>query len=113
VYNNTQTFSAHERNLSQIQSDLQALAAGISTILRRLDRLEAQCNRTASEQLKDEWISGEEVMDLLSISRRTLQSYRDEGKLGFSAVGKKIYYRATEIRQHLEGHYQPPFSVRR
>ena len=52
-------------------------------------------------------------MNLLSISRRTLQSYRDKGILGFTAIGKKFYYRLGEIKCLLESNYQPPFEIRR
>ncbi|MEM0998623.1 MAG: helix-turn-helix domain-containing protein [Bacteroidota bacterium] len=79
-------------------------------ILHRLDELEAKLLRSPAEILREHWLSGEEVMDLFSISKRTLRSYRDRGMLGFSAVGKKLYYRASEIADHLQRHYQPPFA---
>jgi predicted site-specific integrase-resolvase len=40
-------------------------------------------------------------MFLLRISTRTLQSYRDEGKLNFSQIGNKIYYKVSDVEKLL------------
>lgn len=55
------------------------------------------------------WLTTEEVSKLLKVSKRTLQNYRDEGKLGFSQIGSKIYYRSSDIDAFLEEHYNPTF----
>lgn len=56
------------------------------------------------------WLTNEEVSKLLQVSKRTLQKYRDEGKIGFSQIGSKIYYRSTDISAILENHYNPTFN---
>lgn len=55
------------------------------------------------------WLTTEEVSKLLKVSKRTLQNYRDEGKLGFSQIGSKIYYRSTDIEAFLGDNYNPMF----
>lgn len=55
------------------------------------------------------WLTTEEVSNLLKVSKRTLQNYRDEGKIGFSQVGSKIYYKSSDIDAFLENHYNPTF----
>jgi len=59
--------------------------------------------------LEDRWLDIQDVCELLHISKRTLQSYRDKGILPFSQVGAKIYYKANDIQKHLEKHYKPTF----
>ena len=60
---------------------------------------------TAKEkEPKDKWLDNQEVMQMLHISKRLLQSWRDEGKINFSQVGAKIYYRESEINNLLEKH---------
>jgi len=60
---------------------------------------------TAKEkEPKDKWLDNQEVMQMLHISKRLLQSWRDEGKINFSQVGAKIYYRESEINSLLEKH---------
>ena len=38
---------------------------------------------------------------LLQISKRTLQSYRDTGKIPFSIIGHKCYYKESDITELL------------
>jgi MerR family transcriptional regulator, repressor of the yfmOP operon len=52
-----------------------------------------------------EWLISVEVCHLLMISKRTLQTYRDLGTLPFSQVGRKIYYKSSDIDDYLEAHY--------
>jgi len=59
----------------------------------------------AINQNQNKWLSSDEVCHLLMISKRTLQSYRDQGTLPFSQVGRKIYYKASDIDEYLEAHY--------
>ncbi|WP_369799072.1 helix-turn-helix domain-containing protein [Dysgonomonas sp. BGC7] len=40
-----------------------------------------------------------EVCELFQISPRTLQSYRDKGVLSYSQIGRKCYYKTTDIEQ--------------
>ena len=79
-------------------------------LIKRLDTIENAVNHRAEDILQKSWLNGEQAMDLLSVSRRTLQNYRDRGILGFSQVGNKFYYRACDIRQHLDDHYQAGFG---
>ena len=39
------------------------------------------------------------------ISKRTLQNYRDRGILPFAQIGRKIYYKATDLDEFLESHH--------
>lgn len=52
--------------------------------------------------IEQEWIEGKELATCLNISPRRLQSLRENGKLSFSTIGKKIYYRVFEVRLLLE-----------
>ena len=60
-----------------------------------------------TEEIKKnkKWISSEEVCHLLMISKRTLQSYRDRGILPFAQIGRKIYYKTSDIDDYLDQHY--------
>lgn len=56
-------------------------------------------------QLKEEWIDGQDVMQTLHISVRTLQSLRDNGTLPYSRINGKFYYKVSDIEQMLESNY--------
>ena len=51
--------------------------------------------------VKDEWLDNEAVCKRLGISKRTLQSYRDTGKIPFSMIGHKCYYKESDITELL------------
>jgi hypothetical protein len=45
----------------------------------------------------EQWLNNRKACELLKISRRTLQSYRDTGILPYSQIGHKRYYRAVDV----------------
>ena len=49
----------------------------------------------------DEWLDNDAVCRRLNISPRTLQTLRDTGKIPFSMVGHKYYYKACDISELL------------
>ena len=56
------------------------------------------------------FLDNEEFIKMLKISRRTAQTWRDEGKISFSQVGNKIYYKLTEIKKTMDEYYNKSFS---
>lgn len=46
-----------------------------------------------------EWLDNQDVCNLLSISKRTLQSYRDNGTMPYSQIGHKCYYKKLDIEK--------------
>ena len=54
-------------------------------------------NLCGKNQDKEQWLGNDDVCELLQISKRTLQSYRDNGILPYSQIGRKCYYRVSDI----------------
>jgi excisionase family DNA binding protein len=79
----------------------------------RLAAIESGLNRTVEQHFEKTWMDGRKVAEMLDISRSTLQIYRDQGKIGFSQVGRKVYYRASDVLAFLEKHHKPAFRIRR
>jgi len=50
------------------------------------------------------WLNNEEFLEVLKISKRTAQHYRTNGIISFSQVGRKIYYRISDVQELLERH---------
>ena len=59
---------------------------------------------------QDEWLSNEDVMKLLKLSRSTLQLYRDKGIIPFSQIGRKLMYKLTEVNQVIDSFKIPAYS---
>ena len=80
-------------------------------IIQRLNKIEnAIESDPSSEGVSEKWISNKEACKLLMISSRTMQSYRDLGKISYSQIGNKIYYKASDLQDYLERHYIKSFD---
>ncbi len=75
-------------------------------IMSRIDNLSNKIDdKIRTQPLEDIWLDIQETCQLLKISKRTLQAYRDNNVLSFSQIGGKIYFKATDIDAHLKKHY--------
>lgn len=63
-------------------------------------KVKAICSKYKIKTMND-WLDNQEVCLLLNISPRTLQTYRDTGKISFSRINHKIYYRNADIQKLL------------
>lgn len=55
------------------------------------------------------YLTDKEVADLLRVSRRTLQEYRNERLLPYIILGGKALYPKSGLREVLEANYRKPF----
>ena len=62
-----------------------------------ISQVERICKENTHQPEK--WLSGREVCALLGISIRSLQNYRDSGKLCYSQIGNKLYYKSADIEK--------------
>jgi len=60
-------------------------------------RIESLCNTHI--QKVENWLDSQEVCLLLGFSKRTLQYYRSNGRLAYSQIGSKIYYKSSDIER--------------
>lgn len=57
------------------------------------------------------YITDRDLSERLRISRRTLQMYRDQGKLPYYQIGGKILYKESDVQRVLEGYYRKGFDL--
>ena len=60
----------------------------------------------------EHYLTDKEVSALLKVSRRTLQDYRNEGRLPYIQLGGKILYRESDIEKTLEECYREAFRLK-
>jgi len=80
-----------------------------NSIIGKIDSIITLFNAKEKES-KDKWLDNSEMIDMLKISKRTAQTYRDTGIISFSQVGAKIYYRLSDIDALLEKNYNKAFK---
>lgn len=75
-------------------------------IMNQIGNLSQKIDENIRKQpLADVWLDIQETCQLLKISKRTLQAYRDNQTLSYSQIGGKIYFKAADIEAHLKSHY--------
>lgn len=85
----------------QFSERLEQLHEQLLDVARQLER----AGLKARPQLAPGWVDGQEVMNALHVSTRTLQNLRDTGVLGYTCFGKKYLYRRQEIENLLQNNY--------
>ena len=61
----------------------------------------------------ERFLTDKELSARLKVSRRTLQDYRNEGRLPYILLGGKILYRESDIEKILEEGYRKAFRLER
>jgi uncharacterized protein YbcC (UPF0753/DUF2309 family) len=75
-------------------------------LMKNINDLKFSLNEKAKQNpLSDIWLDISETCMLLKISKRTLQTYRDNSILPYSQIAGKIYFRSSDIESHLNKHY--------
>lgn len=64
------------------------------------DKMETVCRTLGDKKLK-EWLDNQDVCQLLGISKRTLQSYRDNRTLPYTQIGHKMFYNPVDVEKVL------------
>ena len=72
----------------------EAMMSRFEQFARRVDSL---CEQHRSKEMK-EWLDNQDVCAILNISKRTLQTLRDNGTLGYTMIGNKAYYKPEDVQ---------------
>ena len=78
-------------------------------LMSKIDDIHHKIN-TKNQPKQDVFLDNEEFIKMMKISRRTAQTWRDEGKVSFSQVGNKIYYKLSDVEKLLQEHYNKSFK---
>ena len=80
-------------------------------LMSKLDTIQTQISFKADSK-KETYLDKLEFLTLLKVSKRTAQTWRDEGKISFSQVGSKIYYKLSDVEKLMQEHYNKAFKSR-
>ena len=84
------------------------LLMGLSQEVRDLRTRIELLNATKVEYLKNAWVDNQDVMQMLHISPRTLQSFRTNIVRANCKISGKIYYKVADIEELLQANYYNP-----
>ena len=75
------------------KSEYEQLLSTIKMAATEIRAIAEECS------INSEWVENGELAEMLGLSKRQLQVYRERGVLGFSTIGRKIYYRRDEVEK--------------
>ncbi len=78
-------------------------------LLKKIDEVKTSLDEKQKNP-KDVFVDNQEFLQLMNISKRTAQTWRDEGVVSFSQIGSKIYYRMNDVEKLLEKNYNKAFK---
>jgi hypothetical protein len=81
-------------------------------LMKRMDVIQSALTEKQKDP-KDSFLDNQEFIQLMNISKRTAQSWRDDGIISFSQVGSKIYYRMSDVQKLLDSNYSQAFKKRK
>lgn len=67
------------------------------SLKEKIEAIQEKIETEKRKQWEQEWIDNETFLKRLGISRKTGQTYRDQGLISFSQIGNKIYYRNKDV----------------
>jgi len=71
-------------------------------LLQRISQIQQTVEKISPSQT---FIDNSEFIQLMRISKRTAQTWRDDKIIAFSQVGAKIYYKLTDVEKLLQSNY--------
>jgi len=80
---------------------------GLTEIQKKLDSISNRLQflqRTAPDQVI---FDNQDFIQIMNISKRTAQEWRNENLIGYSQIGGKVYYRLSDIIELLNRFYKP------
>ena len=77
----------------------------LSAIEEATTNLELGMEALSSSANQDRYLNNNQVCEMLHISQRTLQDYRDKGRISFYKLEGKILYKYSDIGNMLNSNY--------
>lgn len=84
-------------NFTKVESQIEMLNTTVENIADKVSDLSSDPRHII--------LSNKELPELLKVSSRTIQKWRDEGKIGYSKIGREIFYRMSDILLMLDSNY--------
>lgn len=77
-------------------------------IIKKMESIENRLLKNEGSKRKT-LLTNQDFCDLLKITKRTAQTYRDEGKISFVQIGSKIHYLQSDVDEFLKKHRKKAF----
>ena len=77
----------------------------IDNVEQKLEKLEKILRDKNEQEINSQWIESVKIPNILGISLKTWQTYRDKRLIPFSQIGSKIFVKRADLEKFMESHY--------
>ena len=92
-----------------ITSNNERIASFFKSLDRMLGGIEGLVKNCKPVLNGERYLTDKEVSERLKLSHRTLQDYRNEGRIPYCQLGGKILYRESDILRMLNENYRDAY----
>ncbi|WP_084466320.1 helix-turn-helix domain-containing protein [Kaistella palustris] len=78
-------------------------------LVSKIEEISAKINAARAPRTET-YLNNKQFMEMLDVSLRTAQTWRDEGKITFSQVGNKIYYKLSDVENFIQNYRNAAFA---
>lgn len=82
----------------------------IENVDKLLDLIKETFENNLSALDRERFLTNNDVSNMLHISQRTLQDWRDTRKVAYIQISGKVLYKESDVRRLLEDHYYNDFK---
>ncbi len=92
-----------------ITTKTERIVSFFKSLDRMLDGIEGLVRNCTPTLGGERYLTDKEVSAKLRVSRRTLQDYRNEGRIPYYQLGGKVLYKEADIQRVLDNGYRDAF----
>ena len=96
-------------NKETITRDNEKVALLLEKMNRLMEYMESLAENYKPVLGGERFLTDKELSGMLKVSRRSLQDYRNEGRIPYIQLGGKILYRESDIEQILKNGYRKAY----
>lgn len=96
-------------NKETITRDNEKVALLLEKMNRLMENMESLAENYKPVLGGERFLTDKELSGMLKVSRRSLQDYRNEGRIPYIQLGGKILYRESDIEQILKNGYRKAY----
>ena len=98
-------------NKETITRDNEKVALLLEKMNRLMENMESLAENYKPVLGGERFLTDKELSGMLKVSRRSLQDYRNEGRIPYIQLGGKILYRESDIEQVLKNGYRETYRL--
>ncbi|MBQ8968816.1 MAG: helix-turn-helix domain-containing protein [Prevotella sp.] len=83
------------------------IADALSSMRKAMRRASAMMQECRPVMDGERYVTDKELSEVLKVTRRTLQQYRNDGIIPYITMGGKVLYRESDVKALLERNYVP------